>query len=161
MANERKRQPLLQNKFVRFLFSAGLGFLTDITVFYLLDTFVFTSNNYIILSHATGNHALSLIISFTSGVIINFLMTRYLVFNESRLPFAQQFMRFALVAFVGYFANLEVLKFFIRQLHLSPAAARITAALSLFFASFFIHKLFSFNLSLRNKHAATNHQSGN
>ncbi|WP_158827878.1 GtrA family protein [Mucilaginibacter lacusdianchii] len=152
-------QHLLKNKFVRFLFSAGSGFLVDIAAFFVLDRFVFTQNQYNILGHQTGNHALSLGVSFFLGVVVNFLITRYLVFSESRLPFSKQFMRFGLVAFVGYFANLEVLKLFIRYLHLAPPVARITAALSLFFASFFIHKVFSFNLSLRH-HARTNNQSG-
>ena len=156
MADNTTRYRLMQNKFLRFLLSAGTGFLVDILAFYFLDSFVFTKPRYNILGHFTGNHALSLIISFTLGVLINFICTRYLVFSESRLPFAKQFMRFGLVAFVGYFANLEVLKLFIRYLHFAPSLARITAALSLFFASFFIHKIFSFNLSLRNN-ATTDH----
>ncbi|MFD1255488.1 GtrA family protein [Mucilaginibacter terrae] len=156
MANLSGAQKLLQNKFARFLFSAGTGFLVDIIAFYILNEWIFTKNSYSILGHATGNHALSLSISFSLGVLVNFLITRYLVFSESRLPFAQQFLRFVLVAFIGYFANLEILKLFIKYLYFSPPVARITAALSLFLASFFIHKIFSFNISLRN-HARTDH----
>jgi putative flippase GtrA len=156
MAEDTLWHRLRQNKFLRFLLSAGTGFLVDILAFYLFDTFVFTKPQYNVFGHVTGNHALSLVISFSLGVLVNFICTRYLVFTESRLPFAKQFMRFGMVAFVGYFANLEVLKLFIKYLHFAPAVARITAALSLFFASFFIHKIFSFNLSLRNN-ATTNH----
>lgn len=156
MADDTLWYRLMQNKFLRFLLSAGTGFLVDILAFFVLDTYVFTKPSYNILSHSTGNHALSLVISFSLGVFVNFMCTRYLVFTESRLPFAKQFMRFGMVAFVGYFANLEVLKLFIKYLHFAPAVARITAALSLFFASFFIHKIFSFNLSLRNN-VTTNH----
>ncbi|MVN91149.1 GtrA family protein [Mucilaginibacter aquatilis] len=145
-----------QNKFVRFLLSAGSGFLVDVLAFRVLERYVFTQEVYILLGHRTSNIALTLIVSFTLGVMVNFLITRYLVFNESRLPFMQQLMRFGLVAFVGYFANLEVLKLFVKHLQMDPTVARITAALSLFFASFFIHKAFSFNLSLRKKHASTN-----
>jgi len=157
MANQSVGQRLTQNKFARFLLSAGTGFVVDIAAFYLLDGYVFVKNSYNILGHDTGNHALSLIVSFSLGVLVNFLITRYLVFSESRLPFAQQFLRFGLVAFVGYFANLEVLKLFIKFFHFAPSVARITAALSLFLASFFIHKIFSFNISLRNHHARTDH----
>jgi putative flippase GtrA len=156
MADLSVGQKLLQNKFARFLLSAGTGFLADIIAFYILDEYVFTQKSYNILGHATSNHALSLVISFSLGVLVNFLITRYLVFSESRLPFAQQLLRFGLVAFIGYFANLEILKLFIKYLHFAPPVARITAALSLFLASFFIHKIFSFNLSLRN-HARTDH----
>jgi putative flippase GtrA len=155
MANQSFGKKLLENKFARFIFSAGSGFAVDMIAFYIFDKFVFTAKDYLIFGHQTSNHALALGISFTLGVLVNFLITRYLVFSESRLPFSQQFLRFGLVAFVGYFANLEVLKLFIKYLHFDPTAARVTAALSLFFASFFIHKLFSFNLSLRH-HARKN-----
>jgi putative flippase GtrA len=156
MAKATVGKYLLQNKFARFIFSAGSGFAVDMVAFYILDEFVFVKPAYLILGHSTGNHALSLSVSFSLGVLVNFLITRYLVFAESRLPFAQQFLRFVLVAFVGYFANLELLKLFIKYLHFAPALARVTAALSLFLASYFIHKIFSFNLSLRN-HASTDH----
>jgi hypothetical protein len=36
-------------------------------------------------------------------------------------------------------------------MHMYPPVARITAALSLFFASYFVHKFFSFSLSLRHQ----------
>lgn len=150
MPDQSAWKRLLQNKFARFLLSAGTGFLVDIAAFYFLDKLVFTSKDYNVLGHVTSNHALSLVVSFSLGVLVNFLITRYLVFAESHLPFAQQFLRFALVAFIGYFANLEVLKLFIKYLQFAPPVARITAALSLFLASYFIHKIFSFNLSLRN-----------
>ncbi|WP_342645081.1 GtrA family protein [Mucilaginibacter sp. CSA2-8R] len=156
MAEDTLWHRLKQNKFLRFLLSAGTGLLINLIAFYLLDTFVFTKPSYNILGHSTGNHALSLLISFSLGVFVNFICTRYLVFDESRLPFGKQLMRFGAVAVVGYFANLEVLKLFIKYLRLAPTVALITAALSLSFASFFIHKIFSFNLSLRNN-ATTNH----
>jgi putative flippase GtrA len=85
--------------------------------------------------------------------VVNFLITRYAVFTESASSPLKQFLRFISVAIVGFFANLGLLDFFIRSLHFYPPVARITAALSLFFASFFIHKFFSFSLSLR--HHAT------
>jgi hypothetical protein len=76
-------------------------------------------------------------------------MTRYLVFNESKLSPTKQFIRFATVAFIGFFANLGVLKVLIQSLDIYPPYARIGAALSLFVASYFVHKVFSFSLSLR------------
>ncbi len=155
MPEESRIKKLTQNKFARFLISSGSGFLVDILAFYILDRYLLTQPRYDLGFTTVEHHALALVVSFTMGVMVNFLATRYLVFSESELPFKKQFMRFALVAFIGYFANLWVLRAFITYLHLAPPVARITAALSLFFASFFIHKAFSFNLSLR-KHAATN-----
>jgi putative flippase GtrA len=134
---------------IRFLLSASAGFLVDMSLFYMLFHYVFTGGTYRVLSFPVRNSSVSLTISYTLGVIVNFLMTRYLVFNESKLSPTKQFIRFATVAFIGFFANLGVLKVLIQSLDIYPPYARIGAALSLFVASYFVHKVFSFSLSLR------------
>jgi putative flippase GtrA len=148
---------------VRFLLSAGAGFAVDIAAFYLLYHNLFEQKTYGLLSYTIRNSTLSLSISFFLGVMVNFIMTRYLVFNQSKLPAYKQFIRFISVAVIGFFANLIVLKFMIQQLNVYPPLARIFTALSLFSASYFIHKLFSFNLSLRQQQheIKPDHKSGN
>ena len=153
MANTTLGDKLMKNQVLRFILSAGVGFLVDVSVFSLLDSNLFTQKTYNILGFIVSNYTLSFSISFFLGVLTNFLIPRYFVFAESKLPPHKQFFRFILVAAVGYFANLVVLKTFIQVLHLDPLVARPAAALSLFFLSFFIHKFFSFSLSLRH-HAA-------
>lgn len=150
---------LSKNQIARFVLSAGLGFLVDISCFYLFYHNIFEQPTYQVLGFAFRNYTVSLGVSFFIGVMVNFLMTRYIVFTESKSRFSKQFFRFLSVAFIGFFANQLVLQFMVKQLNLYPPMARILAALSLFFASFFIHKAFSFSLSLKH-HAATNTQSG-
>jgi putative flippase GtrA len=144
---------LLKNQVIRFVFSAGIGFLVDVSVFYMLYHNYLVRHTYHIIFMTVRNYTLSLSISFFLGVVTNFLITRYFVFAESKLQPYKQFFRFISVAIIGYFANLAVLKFFIQTLRIDPLLARPSAALSLFFLSFFIHKFFSFSLSLR--HHAT------
>ncbi|MCJ8209668.1 GtrA family protein [Mucilaginibacter sp. RS28] len=142
-------QQLMRNQIFRFVISAGTGFLVDIIAYYVLYNFVFTAHSYQIINHSVSNYLLSLIISFFMGVLVNFLINRFLVFSESTLAPYKQAIRFFSVAIIGFFANMLVLKFMVTIVHLYPPVARIAAALSLFFASFFVHKLFSFNLKLR------------
>jgi putative flippase GtrA len=142
---------LIKNQVARFILSAGTGFLVDISAFDLFYHNLFEQKTYTFWTLTLGNYTLSLAISFFLGVVVNFLMTRYIVFSESILPPVKQFVRFCSVAIIGYFANLFVLKLFITRFQIDPPVARIMAALSLFFASFFIHKAFSFSLSLRHQ----------
>jgi putative flippase GtrA len=135
----------------------SLGEVSDVVLFYILNNFAFKNQRYKVINYELNNYYLSFSISFFSGVMVNFLVNRYVVFSESTLSPGKQFVRFVSVAIIGYFANLWVLKMMVQYIHLQPTVARIAAALSLFGASFFIHKLFSFNLSLR--HARTNHQT--
>lgn len=146
---EKLANKIIKSSAVRFLLSAGSGFAVDVATFYLLYHNLFEQKTYGVLSYTMRNSTLSLSISFFLGVMVNFIMTRYLVFNQSKLPAYKQFIRFISVAIVGFFANLIVLKFMIQQLNVYPPLARIFTALSLFAASYFIHKFFSFNLSLR------------
>jgi putative flippase GtrA len=152
MANRVLEHKLLKNQVFRFVFSAGIGFLVDVSAFYLFYHNLLARHTYQIFSFTVRNSTLSLAISFFMGVVVNFLITKYLVFHESLSKSSKQFLRFATVAIIGFFANLLVVKFLIQTFQIYPPLARIIAALSLFFASYFIHKVFSFSLSLR--HAA-------
>ncbi len=152
---------LLNNHVIRFVFSAGIGFLVDISAFYLFYHNLLTEKNYNILGFTIRNYTISFSISFFLGVLVNFLITRYFVFSESKLPPYKQFFRFISVAIIGYFANLAVLEFFIQRLHINPVIARPAAALSLFFLSYFIHKFFSFSLSLRHHASGTSNSTSN
>ena len=148
-----KKNNLLKNQFIRFILSAGVGFLVDISAFYLFYHNFLVQKTYFILFVTVRNSTVSLAISFFLGVVVNFIITKYFVFSESKSSPYQQFFRFMLVATVGFFANLLVLKFFIQDMHMYPPVARPVAALSLFFASYFVHRLFSFSLSLRHEDA--------
>lgn len=152
---------ILNNQVIRFILSAGVGFLVDICAFFLFYKHLFTSNHYTIFSFVISNYFLSFSISFFLGVTVNFLITRNFVFSESKSSSSKQFFRFIAVAILGFFANLGLLEVFIKYFGLYPPLARITAALSLFFASYFVHKFFSFSLSLRHHAPGRNNKKSN
>src|SRR5476651_796294 len=145
-----------KNQLARFVLSAGVGFLVDISIFYLLYHNILTQKRYHIFGFEFKNSTVSLAISYCLGVIVNFLITKYLVFAESKTSSGQQFFRFVSVAIIGFFANLGVIDLLIHYFNMYPPLARPAAMLSLFFASFFIHKFFSFSLSMRHQHAPVN-----
>jgi putative flippase GtrA len=149
MVNQVLQHRLVKSQVFRFVFSAGVGFFVDISVFYLLYHNLLSQHTYQVFSFTVRNFSLSLAISFFLGVVVNFMITKFLVFNESQSRSSKQFIRFVSVAIIGFFANLTVVKFLIQEMDVYPPYARVMAALSLFFASYFIHKVFSFSLSLR------------
>ena len=142
-------QKVLDNQVLRFVLSAGVGFVVDIAAYYILYDALLKQNKYNIFGYTTDRANIALAVSFFIGVLVNFVITRTLVFTQSVLAAHKQLFRFMAVAVVGFTANLTLLQAFIRYAHLYPPVARPAAALSLFFASFFVHKFFSFNLSLR------------
>ena len=139
-------QKLLQNQFFGFFLSAGVGFVVDAIIYYWMYNDIFHHQKFRFASLTLTGDVLSLIISYTCNIICNFLLTKYFVFAHSKLAPQNQFLRFALVAFVGFFANLLLLRLFVNHFKLFPPVARIIAALSLGIASYFVHKFFSFNI---------------
>jgi putative flippase GtrA len=134
----------LKNQVVRFIFSAGMGFLVDLLAFHLFHNYLFNKPTYQVFDYTVDNYSLSLTISFFIGVVVNFLITRYMVFNESVSSPAKQFSRFsALSLLLVFFANLAILNFFIRYRgHVPATGAYRQRHSACFFASFFVHKVF-------------------
>jgi len=151
------RKKLVQ-EVLRFILSAGIGFIVDVAAYYVLYHNLLQQQRYDIWGYTVKNSTLSLAISFFLGVLINFVITKFFVFSKSASSPSKQFFRFIGVAIVGFYANLGMLKVMINYCHLDPPVARPAAALSLFFASFFVHKFFSFSLALRH-HAPTRHRT--
>lgn len=139
-------QKLLQSKLMRFFLSAGIGLIVDATVYFLVYNFFFHQQDLNLGGITVTGDVTSLVISFTCGVTTNFLITKYMVFTESELATYRQFFRFAIVACIGFFANLLVLRLLVAYLHIYPPLARIIAALSLGIASYFIHRAFTFKI---------------
>jgi putative flippase GtrA len=157
MAEKKPGKKLLNNQVIRFVLSAGAGFLVDVSAYYLFYHNLLTQKRYHIFFLTLKNSTVSLALSFFLGVMVNFVITRYFVFSESTSSPQKQFFRFVSVAILGFFANLGVLELLIKALQMYPPVARPTAALSLFFASFFVHKFFSFSLK-RKRHAPGDHR---
>ncbi len=136
---------LLKNEVVRFFLSTGVGFLVDALVYYFVYHYIFIKTVKI-FGLSFSRDVISLIVSYSCCIICNFLLTKYFVFSHSKLSSRNQFLRFFMVAFVGFFANLLMLRLFVRVFKIYPPLARVVGALSLGVASYFVHKFFSFNI---------------
>ncbi|MBE7176068.1 MAG: GtrA family protein [Mucilaginibacter polytrichastri] len=136
---------ILRNQVVRFFLSAGFGVLVDAVIYFLLYNYVFQKYNITVWGYRIKGVTAAFVISFSAQVITNFLVNKYLVFTESELKGRKQFFRFALVATLGFFANLLLLNLLV-ELGLYAPYARVLAALSLGAASYFVHKFFSFRI---------------
>src|ERR1700744_907297 len=125
MAKSTPGKKVLNNQAVRFVLSAGGGFFVDIGVFYLLSKHLDVRKHVQLWFLNIHYYWVIYSVSFFSGVVVNFLITRYFVFTESVTSFTKQFIRFISVAVLGYFANLGMLTFFVEILHLFLPVARI------------------------------------
>ncbi|MBL0343523.1 MAG: GtrA family protein [Bacteroidetes bacterium] len=139
---------ILDNKIIRYFFSAGTATAVDISVYFVAFNFIYQKQDihifkFTVLSAPTA----SLILSYTCGLITNFLITKYLVFKESDLRGIHQLLRYILVALFILILNYFFMSFLIKTLDWFPTLARIVSALSIGILSFVIHKFYSFKVT--------------
>src|SRR5688572_22019907 len=97
---------ILENKIIRYFLSAGVATGVDVTVYFLAYNFIYEKQDIhlfdlVTLSAPTG----SLVLSYTCGLVTNFLITKYLVFTESDLRGIHQLARYILVAILILIMN--------------------------------------------------------
>ena len=146
---------LEQTRFFRYLVAGGTATLVDIGSYTVFASFVFTSQAAVPLGLPISWVTVSLVCSFSLGLITNFLINRFYVFSESQVNAGTQFGRFFIVSIFVFVANqlamkglYEIVPLVIPDLpetllHLS---VRSTAALVIAFLSFTSHKFFSFEM---------------
>lgn len=144
-------QKLLANQVFRYGIAAGTATVVDVATYTVLVNYVILSD--VRLLGLTGTpHALSLLTSYSLGLVTNFLITKYFVFKNSDLNTRTQFFRFMLVAVAVFWANkyaMEGLYWLVPQvvtLQAKPLSfvVRSISALGIGVLSFLSHKLFSF-----------------
>ncbi len=139
---------LLQNKIIRYFFSAGIATGVDVPVYFIAFNFIYQKQDVhffhlFVLSAPTA----SLALSYTCGLITNFLITKYLVFTESDLRGIHQLARYVMVAMLILVLNYFMMSFLIKVLEWYPTISRIVSAVSVGMISFVIHKFYSFKVS--------------
>ena len=137
---------IINNKVIRFFLSAGVATLVDVLIYFGVINYILNYQRINIGSYSASAHNFSLCISYSCGVVVNFLLNKYAVFSESNIAGRKQFRRFALIAFLGFFANYALLRLFVEIVGFYPTPSRIASALSLGVASYYVHKLFTFKI---------------
>lgn len=143
---ENYLQQIVNSKVIRFFLSAGIATMVDVMIYFSVINYLFHYQRVNVGFYSASAHNFSLCISYSCGVLINFLLNKYAVFSESTIAGRKQFRRFALIAFLGFFANYGLLRLFVEVFDFYPTPSRIASALSLGVASYYVHKLFTFKI---------------
>ena len=128
--------------------SAGVATLVDISVYFIAFNYIYQKQDvHLFDSLLITAPTAALLLSYTAGLITNFLITKFLVFHESDLETHKQLFRYILVALVVLALNYVLMRFLIRNLDWFPTLARACSAITIGILSFAIHKTFSFRVS--------------
>lgn len=139
---------LYKQKVVRYFFAAGTATLVDVSVYkFMLDVILHRKPVYLTEQLVLAAITVAICVSYSCGLITNFLITKYFVFRESEMKGRSQFGRFVLVAAVVFFANYLATKGLTDYLNWYPTIARAVSAITIGVFSFIAHKAFSFKMS--------------
>jgi putative flippase GtrA len=136
---------VFQFKLIRYGMAAGIATFVDVSVYFIAFNYIFKKQDmhfipFLVLSAPT----VSLILSYSCGLITNFSISKYFVFTESDLRGHHQLMRYVMVAVLILFLNYGFMSFLIKGLYWYPTIARAVSAVIVGLLSFVIHKSFSF-----------------
>jgi len=140
------------NKVLRYFFAAGFATVVDVFIYFLMLHYVLEKQDFeLAVGYVVGAPSISLIVSYSCGLVTNFTITKYFVFAESELRGRTQFGRFVLVAAIVLVANYFFMNFLIKVVGIYPTPSRAMSALSIGIFSFLAHKLFSFKVGNKNQ----------
>lgn len=138
---------LWQQRVVRYFFAAATATVVDVVTFWFVFNKILHQQHHnvfglLMLKAPT----ISLICGFSCGLITNFLITKYFVFNQSEAKTRWQLMRFILVALIVLICNYYFMWFLTSQLKWYATISRAVSAVTIGIFSFTAHKFFSFKL---------------
>ncbi len=137
-------------KTVRFILSGGTATFVDISVYYICLHYIFFFD-FRAYGFILSRPVESLIISYSCGFAVNFLISKFFVFKGSDLRTRHQLIRFAVVAILVFILNYILLKALIIYFSFYPTIARVVSAGTIALLSYFMHSRFTFSAKKNKK----------
>ena len=139
---------VLNFKLIRYGLSSGIATGVDVIVYFLSFNYLLQKKDLAVLNDLVFSAStIALIISYTCGLFTNFTITKYFVFTESNLRGRHQLMRYVAVALFILFLNYGFMSVLIKGLAWYPTISRAVSAVVIGFASFLIHRSYSFRVT--------------
>ena len=138
---------LWQQRVVRYFFAAATATIVDVLVFWtVFNKLLHQQNHNLFGIMVLKAPTLALICGFSCGLITNFMITKFFVFNETEAKARWQLLRFILVAIIVLICNYYLMWFLTSQLNWYATVSRAVSAVTIGVFSFTAHKFFSFKL---------------
>lgn len=137
---------VLKHRFIRYFFSAGTATAVDIFTYFVTFNMILKKQPIHFLESMISAPIFSLIVSYSFGLVTNFIITKYFVFQESDLRGRYQLVRYLMVAGVIFAANYFLMKFLMDFIGVFPTPSRIVSAAVVAVCSFYMHKFFTFRI---------------
>ena len=128
----------------RYAACGGSNLLLDIFLFYISFNFIFDKKIVQLGFIALKPYNAALCLSFCITFPLGFLMSKYLVFNDSYLRGGVQLIRYMVIVAINLFLNYFIINVLVQYLHFYPTISKIFATVIIVTFSFISQKHFTF-----------------
>ena len=133
-------------KTYRYAICGGSNLVLDTVLYFICFHFIFYKQNLDLQIVILSPHIASLFFVFPITFLIGFLLNRFIVFPESKLPMKTQFLRYFTVGMTALLISYGSMKLLVDVLHIYPSPSRlITIVISVLF-SYLMQSKFSFKV---------------
>jgi putative flippase GtrA len=127
-----------------YLACGGGNTLFGLVLFFVCEHYVFHQVNVEFGFFTIKPHIASFIVSFSITFPIGFLLSKYVVWNDSNLPGKKQFTRHLFFVIFSVFLNYILLKLFVDYLHWWPMPSQVITTSIIVIFSYIAQKYFTF-----------------
>ncbi|MBA2248933.1 MAG: GtrA family protein [Chitinophagaceae bacterium] len=128
----------------RYAVCGGSNTLLDILIFFYSYNYILQKQNLDLHFIVFKPHIAALWMSFCISFPVGFLLSKYIVFNNSYLQGSIQLFRYVLVVIINLFLNYAFLKIMVEYMNFYPTVARIFATCFIVLFSYLSQKHFTF-----------------
>ncbi len=134
----------------RYAVCGGSNVILDLTIYFISYNFILHKENLDLKLITFKPHIAALLMAFCVSFPSGFLLSKYVVFNYSKLRGRTQLLRYFLIVAVNLFFNYIILKILVEQMHFYPTITRVFATIFLVTFSYVSQKHFTFKTAAPN-----------
>jgi putative flippase GtrA len=131
----------------RYAVCGGSNMILDILIYFISYNFILHKHildlGFIAFEPYTAALWMAFVVSFPTG----FLLSKYIVFNDSQLKGRIQLFRYVLIVLVNLALNYSIIKILVEAMHFYPTIARFFATCFVVAFSYLSQKHFTFKTS--------------
>lgn len=128
----------------RYAVCGGSNMLLDITVYFISYNFILQKKILNLGFVAFQPYTAALWMAFCISFPVGFILSKYIVFNQSQLKGRIQLFRYVLIVIVNLILNYSILKLLVEAFHFYPTIARAFTTCIVVAFSYLSQKHFTF-----------------
>ena len=128
----------------RYVVSGAANTLAGFVTYFVSYQFILKGKDLHFVFYAFKAHIAALFISFCVAFPIGFFMSKYVVFNDSKMKGRVQLFRYFMICMFNLALNYILLKIFVERFHIYAVFAQIITTTIVIFFSYLAQRHFSF-----------------